>query len=357
MFLTSREINTWLNGINAKTNTREKYVFVINDYCKFLETDTKNLVKDYVADIKNGNLMPERTIFYDYPGYAGELKSRDLAPSTIKIYLSAVKSFLKYYYIDIPNNIKITRGKPLEANSNRFLKHEQIREIINSSYNIRNKAIILVMVSSGMAKNEVRNLKCNQIEFDKNDIGTIRLRREKAEHDYYTFISPEAIKALREYWEVRERSQGRSEFVFSSNDKNIQMSNDAFKKLFNRLNVRMGYEPGTMKNFSEIRSHAMRKFFSTSLQNAGMSKEDIDWLLGHVPDSTDVAYFSNSEVERLKSEYIKNLSVITFKDEIIIKSVDNEQFENQAKELEELKAQINAIQELLKLSSKHQVEV
>ena len=52
-------------------------------------------------------------------------------------------------------------------------------------------------------------------------------------------------------------------------------------------------------------------------------RQDIDWLLGHVPDNTDSAYFSNAEVERLKQEYIKHLDVITFTEELIISTSEH----------------------------------
>ena len=64
-----KEIKTWLNGIDASKNTHQMYIIAMNDYCKFLDTTAKELIRTYTADIKNGNLMPERAIFHDYSNY------------------------------------------------------------------------------------------------------------------------------------------------------------------------------------------------------------------------------------------------------------------------------------------------
>ena len=343
-----KEINTWLTGIDAKPRTEVLYKKTIMDFCRFLEQPTDKLIKGYISEIKEGLLMPERSIFHDVPRYLESLKKRNLSPMTIHTYKSAVKSFFKYYYIEFPN-IKNGKVKPLEANANRFLTKDQVKHVLDYTVNIRNKAMIMAMSTSGMAANEIINLKVGQISFDKDSIGTIKLRREKVQFDYFTFISPEAVKLLKEYWKERERrldkKLSKTDYCFTTryeNNMNIQV----FMNTFQDIARRAGYEKGTKKRYCDIRSHAFRKFFSNSMQQAGMIKDDVDSLLGHVPDGTDQAYFS-TDIEKLKKKYIKHLSSITLKEEIVIRSLSTEDAEklsqqekiiqNQGKELEDLK--------------------
>ena len=131
---------------------------------------------------------------------------------------------------------------------------------------------------------------------------------------------------------------------------NTQMSERAFLRMFSDINVRAGYEKGSHKRQSDIRSHAMRKFFSNTMQKAVMEKDKVDWLIGHSPDDTDSAYFNYEDVEKLKGEYIKYLPAITLAETIEINTVDAEAFEQQAAEIAEMKAQMAAIQELLKIN-------
>lgn len=395
----SRETKTWLNGINATEGTRRNYNHVINDYCEYLNTTTEDLIKGYLQDIKEGKLMPERQVFHDLPGYMAELKGRGLAPKTINVYRAALKSMFRFYYIETPY-IKTGRIKTLPDNSNKFLKREQVRDMLNHAIHLRNRALIMVMATSGMASNEVRKLKIGQISFDDNDVGTVKLRREKVMHDYYTFISPEATAVLRDYWrereqvikqckeqrengtnkcfiktfpkkgqsvngnwdyfedcegcfKVRTKDNGRlsdNDYVFTGmfKDKivqNIPMSERVFLRMFNQIGVRAGYEAGTKTKMSETRSHALRKFFSSSLQRAGMPKNDIDWLLGHAPDDTDLAYFDNSEIERIKNEYIRNLAALAITKDIIIETADKKIMEQQAAEIAKLQDRITMIEQ------------
>ncbi|MCK5016898.1 MAG: tyrosine-type recombinase/integrase, partial [Candidatus Peribacteraceae bacterium] len=216
------------------------------------------------------------------------------------------------------------------------------------------------------------NLKIGQITFDKDKVGTVKLRREKVQHDYFTFISPESTKTLKEYWKGRERNIDRklvkSDYAFVTKDEN-QINTQVFMNFFQDLARRAGYEKGTKKRYCDIRSHAFRKFFSSTMQQDGMKKDDVDALLGHVPDGTDQAYFSN-DIDILKEKYIKHLPAITLAETIEINTVDAEQFEAQAAELAELRAaqkkseerereidaQLTAIQELLKLGAMHNIK-
>jgi len=94
-----------------------------------------------------------------------------------------------------------------------------------------------------------------------------------------------------------------------------------------------------------------------------MVKDDVDWLLGHIPNHMDIAYFGDAEIERLKKEYIEHLPAITFKEEIVIRSLSTEDAEklaqqeiiiqNNAKELEVLK---NAVKILLEDKAKNETE-
>lgn len=396
----SREVKTWLNGIDAKKGTQRNYIQAVDKYCEYLQSDIKTILDSYIAEIKEGKLMSERSIFHDLPGFIAELKERGLAPKTINGYRAAMKSLFRHYYIDVPH-MKTGRINTLPGNSNRFLKREQVREMLNHAIHLRNRAVIMVMATSGIASNEIRNLKIGQISFDDNDIGTVRLRREKAEHDFYTFLSPEATATLKEYWKERERvlkqckdqrdkgtgkcfikklpQPGQSikdadwqyykdctdchkcrgtdninlvdtDYVFTGLFKekivqNVPLSERVFLRMFNQIGIRAGYEAGTKTKMSETRSHALRKYFSNSLQRAGVVKSDIDWCLGHVPDDTDKAYFDTSEVERIKEEYITHLAALAINEDIIIETADLELIREQAEELAQLKERLSKVEQ------------
>ncbi|MCD4841191.1 MAG: site-specific integrase [Methanosarcinales archaeon] len=361
-----QEIDAFLTGIEAKPKTREAYKLRLNLFFNSLGIDARKLIDENNEDIRNARLPTERRVFHYLNKYNSFLQGKNYSANTYSGHKSTVRSFLNFYDIQIPNSFKKTkRARSLPENSNRFLQREQVKRILEHTTRVRNKAIVLIMATSGISRNEILNLKVGMVSFDENNIGTIKLRRGKVEHDYYTFISPEAIEILKEYWSERERTGKlkKDDWAFTTLDFNKQLSERAFHKMFQKINDKAGYEPGSKQNLSEIRGHALRKFFSSTMQRDGMVKDDVDWLLGHIPNHMDIAYFGDAEIERLKKEYIKHLPAIIFKEEIIIRSLSTEDAEklaqqeiiiqNNAKELEGLK---NAVKILLEHNAKKEAE-
>ena len=361
-----QEIEDFLTGIEAKPKTREAYKLRLHLFFQTLGIDARQLIDQNNEDIRNAKLPTERRIFQYLNRYNSFLQGKNYSSNTLSGHKATVRSFLNFYDIQIPNSFKKgKRTRSLPENSNRFLKREQVKKILEHTTRVRNKAIVMIMATSGMARAEILNLKVGMISFDQNNIGTIRLRREKVEHDYFTFISPETSEILKEYWSERERISklNKEEWAFTTLDYDKQLSERAFHKMFQKINDKAGYEHGSKQNLSEIRGHALRKFFSTTMQRNGMVKDDVDWLLGHIPNHMDIAYFGDAEIERLKKEYIKHLPAITFKEEIVIRSLSTEDAEklahqeiiiqNNAKELEVLK---NAVEILLEDKAKNEIE-
>ena len=130
---------------------------------------------------------------------------------------------------------------------------------------------------------------------------------------------------------------------------------DAFNNIFLRLAKKMGQEfktdPGT---FNMLRSHNFRKFFKSQMQNAGVPAWQCEYMMGHTLSPLDKAYFI-ADKDKLKENYFKHLDAISIEQEVIIQSVGNEQYQQQANELKELKNQMAAMQELFKLSAKHSI--
>ncbi len=232
---------------------------------------------------------------------------------------------------------------------------EDVKKLVTNAKNLREKAIILCMASSGMARNEILNLCIHDITFDENNIGTVRIRREKAQVDYTTFISPEATIALRNYFDERNRHpetiiKNKSGYVFVTYEHNFKgrkgtkLGGRTFLKNFHALGEQLGY--GNREGFLiKSRSHALRKFFASTLENAGMPKNKIDYMLGHTPNGNDLAYFQ-MDIEKLKQLYIKYLPTLTFERTIEVKSLDSkdaERLETLSEENESLKSQVETM--------------
>jgi integrase/uncharacterized coiled-coil protein SlyX len=245
---------------------------------------------------------------------------------------------------------KIKHAIPLEEHMG-FLTKEEVQSLFTNANNLRDKAIIMLMCTSGMGRNEIINLRIRNIVFDPSGIGIIKIRRQKTNIDYTTFCSTEAVTALKTYFEERNRIpqnvspnrtmavdklkiKGDNDYVFVDYKYATKLEFTAFSSIFRREADKMGFFNGKGK-YRKSRSHSLRKFFASTLENAGMPHIKVDYMLGHARSGNDMAYF-NQDIEVLKKLYLDYLQHLTFERDVHIHSLRTED----EKRLEELNRQL-----------------
>ncbi|VVB84517.1 Tyrosine recombinase XerA [uncultured archaeon] len=338
-----KKIVEWLTNIDASDNTSKSYISYVRVFCECVNKTPTELIEESIKDIKAGLLPAERNEGQYISKFKECLKARGYADKSFYHGLSAVKSFYGNFDITLPKSVsKIKKANPKRENQN-FIERDDIKNLIINAPSLREHAIILVMATSGMAIQEIVNLRIGDIAIDEEGIGTITARRQKSDIDFVTFISPEASHALKNYWEERNRDpdtvvKGNADFVFvtgNNRSKGKQLSTITEAGHFQRLGEKLGYESNAQckgrKGLVKSRSHALRKFFASTLENSGMPKNKVDFMLGHSVNSTDLAYFKN-DIAKLKDLYKTYLPYLTFEKTIEVRSLDTQD----AKRLEEL---------------------
>lgn len=359
------KVQQWYSIRELSENTQSIYSHFMKLFCECVGKEPFELIKEAETEIKGGLLPGERKINEHIAMYKKCLKKNNAAPKSQLTGFAAIKSFYTAFDIQIPA-AAIGRGKrvlPLKENMN-FLAKEDINNLILNAANLRDKAIILLMTTSGMARNEVINLRMNNIIFDDSGIGIIKIRRQKTNIDNTTFCSPEAVEAIKLYLEERNRIaqnvsphhpmpldklkvKGKDDFVFVDYKYGGKITPSAFNSVFRRQADKIGYFNG--KGFyRKSRSHSLRKFFASTLENAGIPKNKVDFMLSHAPSGNDLAYFEN-DIDKLKDLYIKHLPSITFEKTIEVRSLDTkdaERLEVLEKENEKLKLEMQGNENL-----------
>jgi integrase len=295
------------------------------------------------ADFEQDNLkMRNRHLSIHLNQFRDYLTSQNLAPYTIKTYLTAVKSFYQANYIDIPK-LKIEKPTGLKENKDIPCK-EDIQTVLKVCDPIE-KAIILIGASSGLGAQEIVNLKIEDFlaGYDPaTEITMLKLRRIKENVDFITFLSPEASRAVNEYIIFRNRTvkadnskrtkQLEKQKVYSDSDyllcvRNVsdgflEKHDDELRK-FTQKNLMRLYQSVSEKaskntkkgDYGFIRSHNMRKYFNSALLNAGCDFFHVEYFMGHTLPSTQESYFRASH-EKLKEIYKKYIPYLTIQKEL-----------------------------------------
>lgn len=346
------KIIQWFRIDDLSEKSQGTYLIYMKKFCSCNGKSPSELIKEAEDETRMGLLLSERKTFE----YLTQFKTciKELAPKSQSLGMAVVKSFYKTFDIQLSSSIqKQKKSVPKRGNQN-FLKKEDIEKMITYAQNSRDKAIFLCMATSGMGLNEVTNLTISDITFGEDGISTISIRRNKAINDLVTFISPEATKALKEYIEERNRDpelavKGKNDYVFvtylnggpNGGKKGGKISERGFTKIFKDLGNELGYDNG--KDFVKTRSHALRKFFTSTLESAGFPKPKVDFMVGHTLKGVDLAYYNRDPAD-LKQLYIKYLHHLTFSEKTIevrsLDTKDSEKLSELERENVDLKAEI-----------------
>ncbi len=372
-----KKLQEWFTNNELAENTRISYLGFMRLFCDCVGLTPSQLVAESISEIKAGLLPAERKVGGQIAKFKKCMTDKGYAPKSFHIGIAAIRSFYNAFDIPLPNGvIKTKKAMPLREN-NYVPEKEDIVKLLTNAPNLREKAIILCMPTSGMGRQEIINLKVEEIQIDADDIGTIGIRREKAQVDYVTFLSPEAVHALKAYWAERNRLAAGKEntileelkkqkfshaeetlkrrkeigkklrvtpdaYAFVTYETGDKLSESHFAGIFHAMGKELGYDDGIKGHYIKTRSHGLRKFFASTLENAGVPKNKVDFMLGHTPSGNDLAYFHH-DVGKLKELYKQYLPYITFEKTIEIRSLSSEdakRLEGMGEENERLKKQL-----------------
>lgn len=329
----------WFRIVKPRPNTKRNYLTSLQEYIEVTGLTPAQLIEEADRDVEARVLTRNRKMKRRLLDYREHLKGRGLAVNSWRLHLSAIKSFYKAFDHEIPNLGRDDKAIPKSEHIGIPTK-EDIRESLRVC-DARDKALILLGCSSGLSAADIVNLTVEQFTrgYDpKTEITTLFIRREKTETDFITFTSPEASRALHEYIEYRGRKTDRF-----SNKREKQLDKQKIYNgegyLFIKKNVEDGYleehdeemrkldVKGLMRAYSLvadnaqksagkgvwdlIRSHNIRKFFNSTLKNAGCPTDIVEFLMGHDLGKTKNAYYRGDPVglRKIYGDYMVHLII------------------------------------------------
>ena len=238
------------------------------------------------------------------------------SPATVSSYIAAIRKF--YSMNDIQLNwdkIHSFEGENEKQAEDRPYTHSEIESLIQST-SPRNRAIILLMASSGLRVGAVPLLRIKDLEpIDKYSIYKINVYTKSKKSRYFSYCSAECRKEIDSYLEWRKRWGERLQDdspVFRreyNTEGKIQVRPLTVKAIQNFMNVLLkdtGLRKVPLENQKYERSHIMmchgfRKFFETNAFKAGMDHMYLRRLMGQKSGLED-AYLKLSEEELLEGD-------------------------------------------------------
>lgn len=337
-------------------------------YCEWLDKTPTQLIDEADFETETIRLKKRRKINNYLIDFKAFLRTKDIAPKTISAYYGAVISFYKRSQVELPELPREGRVEPLKENRY-FLKKDELIEVL-SVCDVIERAIVLTGVSSGLSAEEVIELKIREFKegYDpKTEITTLRLRRQKTNVDFITFLTPEASRAVWEYIKYRSRTVKTShkmrieqlekqkvttddgylfilsrippEYLETKNEELRKFNIHAMLNLYRKISVK------AKKNTPEgcwniIRSHNMRKFFNSTLKNVGADHDFVEFCMGHRLSDTKMAYYEGDPV-KLREIYARYIPYLTIQKDLDI--TETPDFKRLTEENKDLKALVERL--------------
>lgn len=203
--------------------------------------------------------------------------------------VNAIKLFFKIAKESTIEIDKIHRPKREKVLPN-VLSKEEVFKIIDTTENLKHKALLALIYSAGLRISEALNMKPKDIDSVRM---LIHVKNAKGKKDRYTLLSEKVLLLLREYYLVYKPKEylfeGQFGGMYSSRSAQIILKHAAEKA-------------GIRKS---ITLHTLRHSFATHLLESGTDLRYIQDLLGHSSPKTTMIYthVSNDSLKKIKNPF------------------------------------------------------
>ncbi|RDI36321.1 tyrosine-type recombinase/integrase [Falsibacillus pallidus] len=199
-------------------------------------------------------------------------KEKGLSAGTINNYISAIKFFYTYILDKEWNHRKVPRMKRTKSFPV-IPSREDVDALLDSTTNLKHKAILVLIYGSGLRVSEVAKLKISDVCSQ-----TMRIRVEQAKHNTnrYTILSNTALEVLRDYFRAffSNVSYERSDWLFPGRNPKEHIHVKTIKNTFIKLREKLNLD-------FNISAHTLRHCFATHSLESGVEPVLIQQMLGH----------------------------------------------------------------------------
>lgn len=314
-------INDFSFTRNLSISTTRLYESAINQYTTFCKKNMEDLILEAEEDEEQGKRWKNRKIKKRLMRFRVYLYKKYLE-KTAKIYFQLILTVYRHYDIELqrlPNISDKNTNKSKQISYDDLPDKKIIEKVLNIA-NVRCRALIFFMVSSGCSRMETSNITikdyieatssyhdCDDIygvldELKGKDdvVPMFKICRQKTKKFYVTFCSPEAVNSINIYLSSYKKELNEDDRLFHAKPRYISY-------VFADLNDKLGL--GHRGKYNLFRPHMIRKFNASSLHNDGMSIDYIDALQGRVRSNVHQSYFFDNP-EKLKEEYVRHIGAV-----------------------------------------------
>jgi len=260
-------------------------------------------IEDFMFLIqKGGKARLEEITRQDIEGWIEHEQDRGVQASTVNMRLSAIKAFLRFLIerevlgpelLSKRMIIKVPDALP------RAMDPDDVRELVAVLEGVRDRAMILILLRTGMRIGELLNTIVEDVNLKERRIEIYEAGKTRVGRVVY--LSDDALKALKAWLKVREPHKT---YLFYSQGKHRHtITYPAVRAIFVKCLEKAGL---SHKGYT---LHCLRHTCASELLNAGMRLECVQQLLGHSTIEMTRRYARLTDKTR-EQEYFRAMAII-----------------------------------------------
>lgn len=290
----SRETTTFLKNYQHYLHELGLSQLTIQSYCADLEC-----FRGWFGPARGRAFAPENIVPADLVEYKSFLRTvKQYQPATVNRHLSSIARFLKWARSQgltetlPPEKLQ---QKPRQATAPKSLNETEQHALtlaVNRGNNLRDVALIKLLLGTGLRSSEVANLKLADVELLPRSAseakGWVHVRAGKGGVSRRVPLNSQVRKALRDYLEeVRHQGTLETDYFFVGERGRLTTKGVAY------IVRKYAYQA----QLPHCSVHTLRHTFAKNLIDQGVSLDRVGLLLGHASLDTTRIYTKPTEAD------------------------------------------------------------
>jgi integrase/recombinase XerD len=248
----------YLKGKRYSTSTLQTYTFFVADFINF---HTKKALEELTN--RDVELFIEKVFI-----------ERNYSVSSQRQFVSALKLFIVFYPQTKINDLVLERPKRSRQLPS-VLSQEEVLSIIQSTQNLKHRAIIALLYSCGLRISDLINLKLADFHIERKQL---IVKNGKGRKDRYVSLADSFLPLLSNYY---NSYKPKIYFVEGQNGGNY--SAESVRQFLRKSCLKA-------KIKKNVTPHTLRHSYATHLLENGVDIRYIQSLLGHAKPETTMIY-------------------------------------------------------------------
>jgi integrase/recombinase XerD len=287
-----------IRGLSPESTRR--YISSIRIYVKYLEDNgmdllgaDRNTIRKFLEYLRKVRGVHQKTIenyftgisgFYDFLEYEGHVEK------------NPVHAVRKRYLRRYKDND--------EGQMRQLISVEEMAHLINSTMDVRDKAIVTLLAKTGIRRKELIRLDVDDVDWVEQ---SIRLKPTPKRTNRIIFFDDETAFILKRWLRARaSRNGGESKPLFT-NSTGGRLNRNGVYTAVTKAAERAGlHNPDSDQMEDHFSPHCCRHWFTTHMRRAGMPREFIQELRGDVrKEAIDI--YDHIDRKELRESYLAHI--------------------------------------------------